>query len=228
MRAPGLGPAKSWGSASSAAGTGAAPVLLMIGPMSVVMRVTHGTDKLDARAFRALLLAALGRTGEGIVVCDDHLEVLFSCPRATKLLDRFGGLSCTGLPETMTSLLREYRDAGEVSLSRRLTCTNGAPVHVRASGVWAAPPARFVLWLREETRRDEHLYAALNERYGLARRGFQLALLVRQGLTNREIARELHLSESTVKVYLHHLYRACRVSSRTALVALMDGLRQTE
>lgn len=200
----------------------------VIGPMSVVMRVTDGTDKLDARAFRALLLAALGRMGEGIVVCDDELEVLFSCPRAAKLLARFGGITGTGLPEAMTALIREHRDGGEVPLVRRLPASNGAPIHVRVSGVWAAPPARFVLWLREEARRDEHLYAALHERYGLARRGFQLALLVRQGLTNREIARELRLSESTVKVYLHHLYRACRVSSRTALIALMDGLRQTE
>ncbi len=212
----------------SATGTSAAAGLLMIGPLSVAMRVTHGTDKLDVRAFRALLLAALGRTGEGIVVCDDHLEVLFACPRATKLLERFGGLSCTGLPETMTGLLREHRDSGEPSIVRRVPCTSGGPLHVHVSGIWAAPPARFVLWLREEARRDEHLYAALHERYGLARRGFQLALLVRQGLTNREIARELHLSESTVKVYLHHLYRACRVSSRTSLIALMDGLRQPE
>ena len=79
-----------------------------------------------------------------------------------------------------------------------------------------------VFWLREEMRRDDRLYAALNEQYGLSRRAFQLALLVRQGLTNREIARELRLSEATVKVYLHQLYRACGVASRTALIALME------
>jgi DNA-binding NarL/FixJ family response regulator len=99
---------------------------------------------------------------------------------------------------------------------------------VHVSTIRAAPPARFAVWLREEARRDEHLYAALNERYGLQRRAFQLALLVRQGLTNREIARELRLSESTVKIYLHHLYQACGVRSRTALVALMDKFRRSE
>lgn len=198
----------------------------MIGPMSVVMRMTDGTDKLDARAFRTLLLASLAQTGEGIVVIDDHLEVLFACPRASKVLDRFGGVCGTGLPEPMLALLREHRTSGETALVRRVPCAHGGPpVHVRVTAVNGAPPARFAVWLREESRRDEHLYAALNERYGLTRRGFQLALLVRQGLTNREIARELRLSESTVKVYLHHLYRACRVSSRTALVALMDASR---
>ena len=53
-------------------------------------------------------------------------------------------------------------------------------------------------------------------------RGFQLAQLVRQGLTNKAIAQQLRLTESTVKVYLHHLYRDCGVSSRTSLVALLE------
>lgn len=201
----------------------------MIGPMSVTMRVSCGADRLDARAFRSLLLASLARSGEGIVVCDGELEALYSCARAAKLLARFGGLSCAGvLPGAVLELAREYGDSGESWTARRLTAPSGAAVHVRIESLWGAPPARYALWLREEARWDERLYAALDERYGLPRRAFQLALLVRQGLTNREIARELRLSEATVKSYLHHLYRACRVSSRTSLVALMERLRQNE
>lgn len=196
----------------------------MLGPMSLALRLTDGNDRLDAHAFRALLALALARAGEAMVVCDEDDEVLFACPRSLKLLERLGSAS-GGLPDDVRAALGAWRDAGEQTFERRLSAKGGA-VRVRIAAPWAIPRVRAVVWLREECRRDDRLYAALNERYGLSRRAFQLALLVRQGLTNREIARELRLSEATVKVYLHHLYRACGVPSRTALVALMERARE--
>jgi DNA-binding NarL/FixJ family response regulator len=49
-----------------------------------------------------------------------------------------------------------------------------------------------------------------------------LALMV-QGKSNRDIAQELGLSESTVKVHLAGIFRALGVSSRVE--ALLAGLR---
>ncbi len=80
------------------------------------------------------------------------------------------------------------------------------------------------IFLREELARDDDLYALLREKFAVTLRGFQLARLVRTGLTNRQIAATLHLTESTVKGYLHRLYRACGVQSRTGLIALLDRL----
>ena len=76
--------------------------------------------------------------------------------------------------------------------------------------------------MREEILRDDLLYASLKEQFGVSPREFQLAQLVRKGLSNRAIAEQLHLTESTVKVYLHRLYRACGVPSRTGLIALFE------
>lgn len=168
--------------------------------MSVSLHMNDAT-------FRTLLFAALARSGEGLVACDDGDEVVFACPRGARLLERLGGRAA----------IAEWRAEGFDDGSRRIPLRDGA-VHVTIG----AAGSFTLLWLREEARRDDRLYAALHERYGLSRRTFQLALLVRQGLKNREIARELLLSEATVKVYLHHLYRACGVPSRTALVALMN------
>jgi DNA-binding CsgD family transcriptional regulator len=44
--------------------------------------------------------------------------------------------------------------------------------------------------------------------------------LIKQGLTNREIARTLWISESTVKVHVHHVLEKMNVRSRTELAAL--------
>jgi DNA-binding NarL/FixJ family response regulator len=38
-----------------------------------------------------------------------------------------------------------------------------------------------------------------------------------QGLTNRQIARRLFISEATVKVHVHHIYDKLGIRSRTAL-----------
>lgn len=57
----------------------------------------------------------------------------------------------------------------------------------------------------------------------LTRREAQLLLLVSQGLSNKEIARLLGLSEGTVKFYLSRLFRKMRVSDRLELA--LYGLR---
>ena len=48
------------------------------------------------------------------------------------------------------------------------------------------------------------------------------------GLSNREIAAKLFISEATVKVHLHHVYDKTGVRSRTALAmnAVHERLRQ--
>ena len=53
---------------------------------------------------------------------------------------------------------------------------------------------------------------------GLSKREEQVAELVSEGLSNREIARQLRLSEHTVKNYLFHIFEKLGMSSRVELV----------
>ena len=54
-------------------------------------------------------------------------------------------------------------------------------------------------------------------RWGLTSRQIEIAMLVSQGLSNKEVARVLNLAEGTVKLHLHRIYAALRFRNRTAL-----------
>jgi two-component system nitrate/nitrite response regulator NarL len=62
----------------------------------------------------------------------------------------------------------------------------------------------------------------------LTSREADIAHLVSRGLHNKQIARELHLSEGTVKMHLHHIYEKLRLSSRTQLALSMASMMRTE
>jgi two-component system, NarL family, nitrate/nitrite response regulator NarL len=58
------------------------------------------------------------------------------------------------------------------------------------------------------------LIGALTPREG------QIALLVSDGLPNKQVARQLNLAEGTVKLHLHNIYEKLGVPNRTALSAM--------
>jgi two-component system nitrate/nitrite response regulator NarL len=53
--------------------------------------------------------------------------------------------------------------------------------------------------------------------HSLSQREQQITMLVCQGLKNREIGNQLGMSEGTVKLYLHNVYRKLGVANRTSL-----------
>jgi DNA-binding NarL/FixJ family response regulator len=57
----------------------------------------------------------------------------------------------------------------------------------------------------------------------LTSREGEIAYLISRGLRNKEIARELHLSEGTVKMYLHRIYEKLRLGGRTQLALSTAG-----
>jgi DNA-binding NarL/FixJ family response regulator len=57
---------------------------------------------------------------------------------------------------------------------------------------------------------------------GLTARHRQVATLVRRGLSNREIAEKLGVTEGTIKLHVHAIHEKLKIHSRTKLViALM-------
>jgi two-component system nitrate/nitrite response regulator NarP len=85
---------------------------------------------------------------------------------------------------------------------------------VRAGRSWIDPE------LRDRISRLAERAPA--ERPALAPRERELIKCVRQGLRNREIAKQLGVTEGTVKVYLHNVFDKLGVKNRTELAIRAD------
>src|SRR5262249_7343302 len=60
----------------------------------------------------------------------------------------------------------------------------------------------------------------------LTKRELQIVRMVSDGLSNKAVGRRLDLSEGTVKVHLHNIYRKLSVNNRTALTAMAVASRE--
>jgi RNA polymerase sigma factor (sigma-70 family) len=75
-----------------------------------------------------------------------------------------------------------------------------------------------------QTTRAVHLMSA-SAFSSLTARQREIVILVANALSNKEIARRLGLSEGTVKVHLHSIYRQLGIRNRTALAGLVHTPR---
>jgi len=59
-----------------------------------------------------------------------------------------------------------------------------------------------------------------NENAPLTKREYQIIQVLPEGITNKEIGRRLGLTEGTIKVHLHRIYRKLGIANRTMLAVL--------
>ncbi len=97
-----------------------------------------------------------------------------------------------------------------------------APLDRLTAAVGDAARGRRVLSDEVAARIDP---AGRNAATELSPRELELVGLLSRGLANREIARELFISESTVKTHLIHIYAKLGVDTRTAAIDRARALR---
>lgn len=74
-----------------------------------------------------------------------------------------------------------------------------------------------------ETRLLARVEAQLKQR-GLSRREREIALLVVQGMSNRDIGERCYLSEQTIKDHVKHVFMKCGIHNRTRLLPVLLGI----
>lgn len=82
-------------------------------------------------------------------------------------------------------------------------------------------PASFSRSLRTNFESQLHAHA-------LTPRESCVAVLILEGLSNKEIAAQCRISELTVKDHLKHIYQKTGTHQRTALLALLLGTAQVD
>jgi len=87
---------------------------------------------------------------------------------------------------------------------------------VREGEVWLDQTYLKVL-LDGHRREARSLFGLL----GLSKREKEVAVLVAQGLSNKEVAKRLSVTERTVKVHLNHIFKKLNIKSRMELLLLL-------
>jgi DNA-binding NarL/FixJ family response regulator len=198
------------------------------------VRVVVAEDQSAVREGLVLLIGlfpdieVVGQAGDGV----DAVEVATRLRPDVVLMDldmpRCDGADATrqihaDLPETRVVILTTYAD--DTSIVRALEAGAVGYVTKAASGdeigraIHAAAGGQTVMDLAVQRT----LLAAARRRpvppdHGLTAREIDVLKLIGAGRTNREIARELHVSEATVKTHVNRIFTKTGCNSRAQTV----------
>jgi RNA polymerase sigma factor (sigma-70 family) len=115
-----------------------------------------------------------------------------------------------------------FFEAGAMGMIMKVDSTETVPMAVRAVAAGEAVLApciarRLLDWFfQREERPDATINPALS---GLSQRELEVLRLVVRGLSSRDIASELQISEATVRTHVYRLRRKLNVPTRSHLVA---------
>jgi DNA-binding NarL/FixJ family response regulator len=208
---------------------GAAPVgakseAKWVGPAKLVIVTQH---EFTAAGLEALLLAE-GHHVLARCTCWDDLLLALMSNRPDILLLNLVGREAARL---ISQLRADHRSMSIIlMLDERDAITAASLLELDVEGILlGAACASSLLHCVESVCRgrrwvdpDLLRHLALAERTTqiasrLTKREADIANLIARGLHNKQIARELHVSEGTVKMHLHHIYEKLHLRSRTEL-----------
>lgn len=158
-------------------------------------------------------LVEVGRTNPDVVLMDLQFNRVFEGAQATRdiraLPDPPAVLILTNFDTDADIVTAIEAGAAGYLLKDAAPDDIATAVHAAAAGQTALAPA-------VATR----LFARMQQSHSsLSTRELEVLELVADGRSNTDIARRLHLSETTVKSHLAHIYPKLGVNSRTAAVA---------
>ena len=173
------------------------------------------------------------RSGPGILILSTDTRLLHMNRRGWELIRQIndtqplkaGGL----LPVAVTEICSEIQSLLSAQLGskdweqleiRRLAGDTKKPVLLRGFGLPGSEPSHAkVLVVMEVMGRRERLAQQLKERFQLTTREQSVVQNLSKGLTNKEIANELGITEPTVKAHIKHIMEKTKCTTRTAIVA---------
>jgi DNA-binding NarL/FixJ family response regulator len=194
---------------------GVADVLTSEPDMTVVAACSDGAAALQAIRQLAPTVAVIDFLMPGLDALD-VLEGIFANRSATKVVL----LTATATDrQLLAALARGAKGVvlKEAALPELVQCVR----RVTSGDLWLPPDVEAAL---ERGARCQSVSQRMVE--SLTSREQQIALMVSDGLSNKDIGRRFDLSEGTVKVHLHNVYKKLGVNNRTALTAMAITCRE--
>jgi len=164
----------------------------------------------------------IGDAGTDVLILDSVTARLSDCSLVSEILGQFPDIKIVLIdmdndPEVFLDCVR----AGAVGyfLEDASAAEVLAGVQAIAQGRAICPPQLSLCLFRAFSRQWTALpNARIKLELGLTRRQQQLIPLIAQGLTNKEIAAQLNLSEGTVKNHIHEILKRIGASDRLQVV----------
>lgn len=178
------------------------------------------------------------RSGPGLIVLTVNMELLFLNRRASELCRDFGNSEpvasafarlpspVLGLCSEIQSLLQSKtpESGAERMQSRRIVAADRRPILLRGFGLLdngGLEQSLILVMLEEVGRRQKLPTEEVKARFGLTDREEAVVQQLAKGLTNKEIARILGITEQTVKEHIKHVMKKTGATTRTGIVAEM-------
>lgn len=153
-------------------------------------------------------------------------HILFANAPAKAFLAGFGEAD-SKFPPVLRKLVREallrQRRVGEFWGAFPVTSPDQRVYYLRGKQL-PGPEQALMVTFAPFVPRAHDLDRLLRERFDLSVREQQIVALIRANRSNAEIAEELGLALGTVKQYVHGIFTALQIKSRTELLLVVDRL----
>jgi DNA-binding NarL/FixJ family response regulator len=177
---------------------------------------------VGASAFVPNIVHQISQTGADVLLSDSAALALSDLRLVSEVRAAIPGLKVVmiGMDADREVFLRGVRDGivgyilKDASAMEVATCVRSV-----ANGEAVCPPPLCLALFEQvaqQVRQPAHFF--MRHDLGLTRREQQLVHMISRGLTNKEIAAQLNLSEQTVKNHIHRMLRKLGANDRLAAV----------
>lgn len=191
--------------------------------LSRFLRKKEDLEVMGETFFSASVFETVGRRAVQVLLLDDGPAEFGGRPLLVELLERNPRLKVVllGMPEDEKEFLRAVRQGAAGYLLQDASAADVvAAVRAVTRDEAACPPRLCWALFRHAARQASGPSVRIRVQLGLTRRQQQLLPLIAQGLTNKEIAGVLNLSEQTVKNHIHRMLRRVGAGNRLDVVEL--------
>jgi DNA-binding NarL/FixJ family response regulator len=189
-----------------------------------ILNKKSGLHVVGASAFAPDIVSQIAWAAPDVLLSDSAAVALSGLRLVSEVRAAIPGLKVVmiGMDAEREVFLRAVRDGIVGYILKDASAMDvAASVRSVANGEAVCPPG-LCLALFEQVAKQEipARHFPVKHDLGLTRREQQLVHMISQGLTNKEIASQLNLSEQTVKNHVHRMLRKLGANDRLAAVEL--------